>query len=125
MHGRHDVGCESRFNKLAPLFGDAKFRTEQRLRRGGAEGHNYFWFDYSDFSLEPGTASRDFAGVGFFMNAAFATRFPFEMFDNIGDVSLRTIDTRLDEGIIKKPSCGTDERFTREIFFVAWLFADE
>jgi hypothetical protein len=59
------------------------------------------------------------------MNAAFATRFPFEMFDNIGDVSLRPIDARLDKRIIKQPTGGTNERLAREIFFVAWLFADE
>src|SRR6478672_9421262 len=125
MHRRHEVGRKSRFNELAPLFGDAKFWTEQSLRRGGAEGHNYFWFDYGDFSLEPGTASRDFAGVGFFMNAAFATRFPFEMFDNIGDVSLRTIETSFVERAIKQTAGRTDKRFAREIFFIAWLFADE
>src|SRR6266436_257763 len=101
MHSGHYVGSEGGFDKFAALFGDAKFWAEQGLRCRGAKSDNYFWFDYSDFSLEPGTTSRDFAGVGFLMNATFAPWFPFEMFDDIGDVSLRAIDARLDEGIIK------------------------
>src|SRR6267143_5034597 len=113
MHGGHYVGSEGRFDKFAALFGDAKFWTKQRLRRSGAEGDNNFWFDYSDFSLEPGTASRDFAGVWFLLNAAFATRFPFEMFDNIGDVSLRPVDTGLDQCVIKQTPGGADERLAR------------
>ena len=84
-----------------------------------------FGLTNSDFSLEPGTASRDFAGIGFLMNAAFSAGFPFEMFDNIGDVSLRTIDTGFVQRIVKKSAGGADKRFAREIFFVAWLFADE
>jgi hypothetical protein len=59
------------------------------------------------------------------MNAAFATRFPFEMFDNIGDVSLRTIETSFVERAIKQAAGGTNKRFAREIFFIAWLFADK
>src|SRR6266849_599089 len=110
MHSGHYIGSEGRFDKFAALFGDAEFRTEQRLRRRGAKGDNHFWFDYSDFSLEPGTTSRNFCRVWFFVNAALAPWFPFEMFDNIGDVSLRTINTRLEEGIIKKPAGGADER---------------
>src|SRR2546421_240052 len=113
MHSGHYVGSEGGFDKFAALFGDAKFGTEQCLRRRGAKGDNYFWFDYSDFSLEPGTTSRNFAGVGFLMNATFAPRFPFEMFDNISHVSLRTIDTCLDQRIIKKPAGGADERLAR------------
>jgi hypothetical protein len=47
------------------------------------------------------------------------------MFDNIRDVSLRAIDSSFEEGIIKQPAGGTDERFSSEILFIARLLSDE
>jgi hypothetical protein len=59
------------------------------------------------------------------VNAAFAARLPFEVFDNIGDVSLFAIDTCLLERAIKQTAGWTDERFAGEILLVARLFADK
>jgi len=101
MDRRHYVGRQSGFEKLAALFGHAKFWTKQRLGRGGAKRHYHFRFDECNLSFEPGTAGRDFLRVGFFMNTTFAARLPLEMFDDIGDVSLRAIDTGFGERIIK------------------------
>ena len=80
---------------------DAKLWTEQCLGGSGAQGHDYFWFDDGNLRLEPGTASRNFLSVWFFMDASFAARLPLEMFDNICDVSLRAIDTGFVERVIK------------------------
>src|SRR5882672_1958803 len=125
MDGGHYVRSKSGFDEFSALFGYAKCWTEQRLGRSGAESHNHLWLDQRDFGLEPGTASSNFLSIGFFVNAAFATRLPFEMFDNISDVSLRAIDTRFVERIIKKPTGGTNEGLSRKIFFIAGLFADK
>src|SRR6266850_8065388 len=95
MDSSHYVGGKSGFNKLSALFGYAKFWTEQGLSRSGAEGHNHLRLYERDLGLEPGTASRNFLSVWFFVDAAFATRFPLKMFDHIGDVSLRAIDPGL------------------------------
>ena len=125
MDSGHYVRRKSGLNKLSALFSNAKFCAEQGLGRGGAQGHNHLGLDQRDLRLEPGTTSRNFLGVWFLVNAAFATRLPLKMFDNIRDVSLGTIDAGLLERSIKKSAGGTNERFAREIFFVARLFADK
>ena len=59
------------------------------------------------------------------MDAAFAARFPFEMFDNIRDVGLFAIDARRFHRIVEQATGWSDERFAREIFFVTRLLADK
>lgn len=125
MDGGHYVGRKSGFNELAALFSDAKLWTEQSLSCGGAKRDNHLRLDERDLGFEPGTASRNFRGVRFFVDAAFATRFPLEMFDDIGDVSLRTINAGFCERVVKQSAGGTDEGFALEILFVAWLLADK
>jgi len=125
MNGSHYVRREGRFNKFSALFGDAKFWAEQCLSSRGAERNYYFWLDEGDLGFKPGTTSGDLLAIRFFMDTPFATRFPFEMFDNIRDVGLRTIDAGLGKCIIKQPAGWTNERFARQIFFVTWLLADE
>jgi hypothetical protein len=125
MNGSHYVRREGRLNKFSALFGDAKFWAEQCLSSRGAERNYYFWFDDGDLGFKPGATSRDLLSIRFFMDTPFATRFPFEMFDNIRYVGLRTIDAGLGKRIIKQPAGWTNERFARQIFFVARLLADE
>src|SRR6266498_3008750 len=125
MNGGHYVGSKSGFYKLSTLFGYAKFWAEQCLSCGGAENHNYLWLNKCDLGLEPGTASRNFLSVRFFVDAAFATRLPLEMFDNISDVSLRAVDAGFFQGVIEQATGGTNEWMASEIFFIAGLFADE
>jgi len=125
MHSGHYVRRESGLNEFPALFGDAKFCTEQRLSSSGAERNYHFRFDDGYLGFEPGTTGGNFLTVWFFMNAPFATRFPFEVFDNIRDVGLRTIDASLGKRVVKKPAGWTNERFAREIFFVAGLLADK
>src|SRR6266508_2113898 len=125
MNGGHYERSKSGFYKFSTLFGYAKFWAEQCLSCSGAEDYNYLWFNKRDLGFEPRTASRNFLSVRFFMDAAFATRLPFKMFDNICDVSLRAIDTRFVERIIKKPTGGTNEGMSLKIFFIAGLFANE
>src|SRR5688572_31902561 len=101
MDRSHYVGSKSGFNKFPPLFGNAKFWAEQGLSRCGAECHDYLRLNHRNLGLEPGTASRNFLSVWFFVDAAFAPWLPFKMFDNIGDVGFGAIDAGLVERIIK------------------------
>jgi len=125
MHRGHYVRRESGLNEFPTLFGDAKFRTEQRLSSSGAERNDHLRFDDGYLGFKPGTTGGNFLTVRFFMNAPFATRFPLEVFDNIRDVGLRTIDAGLGKRVVKKPAGWTNERFAREIFFVTRLLADK
>jgi len=72
---------------LSALFADSEFWIQQRLSRSGAEANDDFGFNQTNLSLKPRPASGNFSGVRFFMNASLAARFPFEMLDDVGDVS--------------------------------------
>ena len=63
-----------------------------------------------DLGFKPGTAGSDFQGVGFFVDPAFAARFPFEMFDDIGDVGLFAIDACRFQGVIEQTAGRSDKR---------------
>src|SRR5687768_9330609 len=125
MDGGHYIRSKSGFKELPALFCDPEFWPKQCLSCRGAEGHNNFRFDHGDLGLEPGTTSRDFLGVGFLVDATFATRLPLKMFDNIGDIRLAAIDAGFFERFIKEPAGGTDEGFACEVFFIAGLLTDE
>jgi hypothetical protein len=86
---------------LAALPGDFEFGPKQSLGGSGSEANDHLGFDQTDFGFEPGTAGSDFASIRLFVNATFAARFPFEMFDYVGDVSLRAIDAGFDQSIVK------------------------
>ncbi len=68
---------------------------------GSAETNNDLWLNQSNLGFKPGTAGRDFAGVGLFVNSSFATGFPFEMFDHIGNVGLLPINAGVGQGLVK------------------------
>jgi hypothetical protein len=55
------------------------------------------------------------------VDTAFAAWFPFEVFDNIGDVSLFAIDAGCFECIVEQATRWANERSARKIFFVAGL----
>jgi len=83
------------------LFADQKPGAQQSLGCGSAETNNKFWLNQSNFGFKPGPASLNFSGIGFFVNAPLATRFPFEMLDYVGDIDLRAIDSGLGKCIVK------------------------
>lgn len=59
------------------------------------------------------------------MKAPLALGFPFEMFDDIGEVNLGTINARFFESGIQEPAGRTDKGPPDKIFVVARLFAHE
>ena len=125
MHGRHYIRSQCRFEELAALFSNSKLGTEQRLRGRRTERHDHRWFDDGKFRFEPGPTRGNLECVWFFVYAPFAARLPFEMFDNIGDVSLFAIDAGVLQRLIEQTTGWSDEGFARQIFFVARLFADK
>src|SRR5690242_7049153 len=104
---------------------DTKLRAKQCLGCSCSKCHDHLRFDNCDLSFKPGTTGVDLLRIGFFVNAAFTSWFPLEMFDNIGDVSLLAIDSGFLERTIKHSSSRSHKRFACQIFFVAWLFSYE
>src|ERR1700686_5047179 len=101
MDGGGNVGREGGLDKFAAMLGDAEIFAEQGLGCCGAQTNNYFGTDGGDFCIEPGTASGDFGGVGFFVDAPFAAGLPLEMFHCVGYVDFFTVDSGFDESVIE------------------------
>jgi len=59
------------------------------------------------------------------MEPPHAARFPLEVLDRIGDVDRVAIYSCLFHAFSEKPSCRSDKRFSRLVFLVSRLFADE
>ena len=116
---------ECGFEELAAALRDAECATEQGLRGGGAETDHDFGLEQCDFGIEPWAAGGDFRAIWFFVDAAFAARLPFEMFDGVGDIGFVAIDAGLLERGVEEFSGGADEWLALAIFLVAWLLADE
>ena len=64
------------------------------------------WFYECELSFKPGTTGGNLLSIRLFMNATFPARFPFEMFDNISDVGLFSINARFVERIVNKRPAG-------------------
>ena len=75
------------------MQGDAEIAAKQGLGGCGTEADDYVGADGCDFGVEPGAARGDFGGVWFFVDAAFATWFPFEVLHDVGDVDFLSVDT--------------------------------
>ena len=74
--------------------------SEQGLRCSGAEANDHLGLQGSDFSVEPRPASGDFGSAWLFVNAAFAARLPFKMFDGVCDVGFFAVDAGFLQGAV-------------------------
>ena len=107
------------------MLGDAKVAAQQGLRRGGAEANNYFRMECGDLGVEPRPAGGYFCGIWFFVDAAFSSRFPLEVFYRVGDANLFAANACLRESLVEKAAGRPDKRFAFSIFLIAGLFADK
>ena len=77
------------------MLGDAETSAKQRLCRRGSQTDDYSRFQCCDFRYQPGPASIDFTGVRFLVDALFAARLPFKVFNCVCNVHAFDIDTGL------------------------------
>ncbi len=125
VHGGHDVRCERGFEKFAAALRDAESAAEQSLCGGGTEADDNFGLQQSDFGVEPRATGGNFVAIWLLMDAPFATRFPLEMFHDIGDVNFGTVHASFIECGVKKFSGRADKWLSLLIFLVAGLFTDK
>src|SRR6266542_5682423 len=122
--GRNERG-ELRRNEGAAALRDAEGGAEQRLRRGGAKADDDLRPDQCDLRVEPGAAGGDLCRIGLLVDSLLASRLPFEVLDDVGDVGLRPVDAGLLQAGIEESSRRTDERPPFDVFTVARLLADQ
>src|SRR5438477_11629377 len=89
-----------RLHKLAPLAGDAKVTTQERLRGDGSQTHDGLRPHNLDFRLKPGTAGGNLARLGPGVQAPFPSRLPFEVLDGVRQIDLAPVDAGRREGFV-------------------------
>jgi len=92
MDGRENSGSYLRLKNLAAFARHTKCRTKDSLGCSGTETNEDFWPNNSHLCFEPWTAGCNFTWARFFVNPAFPTWFPLEMFNGICDVDFITSD---------------------------------
>ena len=90
--------CKRGFEEFAAALRDAEGAAEQSLCGGGAEADDDFGFQQRDFGVEPRATGGNFGAIWLLVDATFAARFPFEMFNGIGEVSF---------GAVSRPACSS------------------
>ena len=100
-------------------------RAKQRTDSGRPETDDQRRRDRRDFPLEPLQAGGDFPLRRRFVQAALASRHPFEMLDGIGHVHRGARDAGYLEGLVENAAGRSDERVSRAILDIARLFADQ
>src|SRR5882757_9512352 len=123
MNSGDDVFRERRFDELTTPLADAKFFSQQRLRGSRAEADQHFWFQNLQFCFQPRAARGNFPTIRLLVNTPLASWLPLEVLDGIRHIDFVTVDACFDESFVQELSRGTDERFPRQIFVVARLFA--
>ena len=66
------------------------------------QDNDYFRMERRDFGIEPRPASCYLPGAGFFVNAAFSSRFPFEVFYRICDVNFFAVNSCFRKRLIQE-----------------------
>src|SRR5207244_7685308 len=126
VHGGDDVLGEPRvLDRLPAVLGHLEAPAEQRLCRGGAEGHEDSWGDETELPVEPGPAGGDLGGVRLVVDAPLAARLPLEVLDRVRHVHLLAVDAGRFERLVEHAAGGTDERMTCEVLLVTGLLTDE
>lgn len=121
MPGRKDRWRESERKDPSSLLCYAKCSPQESLRRGGSKTHDQLRMYQLDLRFEPRHTGPDLGRIRLCVNPPLATRLPFEVLDNIGDISSGAIDARFGQSLIEDFSRGPDERMTGKVLVIAGL----
>src|SRR6187200_1880525 len=125
MDGRENSGSYLRLKNLAAFARHTKCRTKDSLGCSGTETNEDFWPNNSHLCFEPWTAGCNFTWARFFVNPAFPTWFPLEMFNGICDVDFITSDACFFQRPIENFPRWPDKWLPNQILLITWLFAHE
>ena len=125
MHRGENSRCKFRRRYFPAFTRDAKTGTENRLRCRRAHGDHEFWLNNSQLRFQPRPAGRDLARIWFLMNPAFPARLPLKMLHRIRHINPRSINSSFLERLVHNFPSRTNERFARDIFVIARLFANQ
>lgn len=98
--------------------------AERRLCGRHSKAHDDSRLDSPNLGFKPWAAGRDLGCRWFLMLAAFALRFPFEMFHGIREVDSVPRNARFCERLVQQSTCRTDERTACAVLLISRLFSN-
>src|SRR3989442_8189765 len=125
MYRRHHEWCQRRGNKFPALHADLEMSSQQRLSRRRTQTNDHFGANHFDLGFEPGLACCNLERVRFLVDAALASRLPFEMFHRVRDIDFLPIDAGFFQGFVENSSRRSDEWTPLKVFLIPWLFTDK
>ena len=116
---------QRRFHQLAALSRDAEIARDERLRSRCAEAYDDLRADTGYLCFQPRAAGGDFFGIRFFVNPEFPARGRIEVLDDVRDIDVRAVYSRLCESHIEQFPGWSDKGVAFEIFAIAGLLAHQ
>jgi hypothetical protein len=108
----------------AAIPAHAKRSSKQGLRRGRAQRDDDTRRYRRNLGLQPRKARFYLDRPRLAMDASRASWHPFEMLDNVCNVSVRSVEPGLDEATVEQPSRRSDKRTSGKVLGVPRLLAD-
>src|SRR5690606_34086768 len=112
-------------NHVAAILFDAGRFAEDGARAGDAERDDELGFDGPQLTLEPLITGGNFHLVRLLVNPPLAARLELEVLYCVRDVNEVAVDPGFLQCAIEHAPGRSDERFAREVFLIARLFAYE
>jgi hypothetical protein len=111
-----------RWKDLSAVLCQPKLRSEQTMRRSCTQADNELRTNGGDLRFQPWAAGRYFKRVWLLVQPNLSARFPFEVFNSVGDVHLGPINPRGLKALVEKLTGGSDKRLPLLVFPIAGLF---
>jgi len=108
----------------AALLKKAVVRPDDRAGSRGAQTNDQLRPDDGEFGLEPGFAGSDLGGRRSLVNSPLAALLELKVLHGVGEVDVRTFDSRLIEGAVEKRPRRANEGTSGQILFIARLLSD-
>src|SRR5579864_2041583 len=112
-----------RVDNLSPLPADTKVFSEQGLSGTRSRANQNLGLHNFEFRIEPWPAGFNFRIPRLFMDALFAPlrKRPFEVFDDVGNINIFSIDSGFCQRAIEKTTSGADKWMSFTIFRISRL----
>lgn len=125
MNRRQRRHCEQSLEHAAAVGHQAKRRSKEGLRRGGAERDDERGADNLDLRFEPRVTGSDFDRARLSVNAALAANDELEVLDGVSDVDVALRQPGCFHGLVEHLSGWSHKGMPQTILTIPRLFADE
>lgn len=124
MDGHQQVGIEDTLrlragDDVAAILFDCSGAAEDGARGGRTERNDQCWAEQRELAFEPLMTGADLQLARLLVNAPFAARLEFEVFDGIRHVRRLAVDRGIRQRAVLELAGWPDERLAGAVFLVA------